>query len=473
MFNFLSLDEAEAALGTLADSFRGSGAAWPTPSMADFRERTQKVNGPDYKARYRALVENIPAVIFVAPLGPGLGDAYVSSQIETILGFGQDEWLADPLRWYQQIHPDDKLRWSAEAATLFSSGQPLFSTYRVIARDGRVVWFQCDARMVHSDDGTPSFIHGVGFDVTELRETQASLEIARADLERRVEERTNALARINAELEEEIAGHRRTEVQLIAAKLGAESATRMKTEFLANMSHEMRTPLNGMLGMMDLVLETGLTEAQRRYLSLASSSAESLLVMINQLLDLTQIEAGKLPLYSTMFDLRNSIGTVIEELRCKAEEKGLKLSCEIAPELPDALGGDFARLRQVLSNLIGNAIKFTEAGRVCVAATLDRPITREAGSFCVLRFSIADTGIGISASQAEIIFERFVQADGSMTRRYGGTGLGLTLAKRLVEMMGGEIRVSSELGCGSTFTFTARFGMAEDPEWVERAVLLK
>ena len=449
-------DEAEVILSALAQSFLAS-----SPLIQQDRS---SANGPDYEARYKALVEHIPAVIFVAPIEAGLGDAYISPQIETILGFTQEEWLGDPLRWYQQVHPADKQRWSLEASKLFLSGQPLLSTYRVLARDGRVVWFQCDARMVHSQDGKPSFIHGVGFDVTELKETEASLKKARDELEIRVEERTQALARSNAQLKHEIAEHQRTERQLIAAKESAEAAARVKSEFLANMSHEIRTPMNGVIGMTNLVLDTQLSDEQREYISVANSSAESLLGIINQVLDFSKAESGAAAqLCFDYFGLRASLAALLKGLELPAHEKGLDFSFSVEPAIPDSLLGDLGRLRQVLTNLIGNAIKFTHAGSVHLRVRLDHALDPAPEPSCVLCFAVSDTGIGIPASQAKIIFEPFTQADGSITREYGGTGLGLTIAKQLVEVMGGRLEVLSEPGRGSTFSFTARFGMARAP----------
>ena len=273
-----------------------------------------------------------------------------------------------------------------------------------------------------------------------LRASREALESSHRELESKVEERTH---------------------QLLAA-------SRAKSEFVANMSHEIRTPINGVMGMTELLLGTEVTDEQREYLELTRKSSDALLEVINDVLDFSKIEAGKLDMEPTDFDLHDTLADAMELLALRAHEKGLELAYDLRSDVPTMLSGDPGRLRQVLINLVGNAIKFTERGEVVVRV---EPRSKEADEGC-LHFSVADTGIGIPAKKQSAIFDAFSQVDGSTTRRYGGTGLGLAVSSQLVEMMGGRIWVESEIGQGSVFHFTARFGLQADTP-VESAAEVK
>ncbi|MGZ4838630.1 MAG: response regulator [Terriglobales bacterium] len=278
--------------------------------------------------------------------------------------------------------------------------------------------------------------------LTEIQSRDQQLQCHREHLEEEVAVRTSELRTLNA--------------QLLLAKEAAESASRAKSEFLANMSHEVRTPMNGVLGMIDLALGGELSSEQRQFLLTARRSGDALLSVINDILDFSKIESGKLDLETATFDVYDCIAEALKTMAVTGQEKKLELAYLVEPDVPAYLLGDPNRLRQILVNLISNAVKFTQDGEVIVRVARDRSVDVP----CRLRFSVRDTGIGMTTDQIEKLFRPFTQVDTSSTRRYGGTGLGLAICARLATLLGGSIWVESEPGAGSTFYFTANFGPA-------------
>ena len=383
--------------------------------------------------RWRSLTEALPQLVWSAT--PDGACDYFSTQWTQHTGAPESHLLG--WRWMEVLHPDDREPTRQFWTDSVAGRGPYDVEYRVRRSDGVYRWFKTRGIPIRDGAGGVVKWFGTCTDITDLKQ----------------------------------------------AEQAAEAANRAKDEFLANVSHEIRTPMNAILGMTELVLDTPLTEDQRQCLKTVKSGADNLLGIINDLLDFSKIEAGKLELDPTDFSLRAALGDTLRALAVRAHRKGLELVCHVRPDVPDALVGDAGRLRQVLLNLVGNAIKFTEEGEVVVSvgvasgewrvASEDRggdddpsdssSLATRHSPLATLQFEVRDTGIGIPQDRQEKIFRAFEQEDTSTTRRYGGTGLGLTIASRLAALMGGRITVDSEPGRGSTFTFTARFGRQSHP----------
>ena len=370
-------------------------------------------------ARLREVTENIPVAVYQYEVAADGGPSFpfFSSVIERICGVAAEEIMGNAHALFDQIHPEDRTNFKTVMKGFENNGQVTWSyDFRLLHRvRAREVWVHVEAQTKQSTNGHRRW-NGYLADISESK--MASEELRRA-------------------------------------KEDAEAANRSKSDFLANMSHEIRTPMNGVMGMTELLLDTSLDAEQREYLRIVQSSSESLLRVINDILDFSKIEAGKLLIEHLPFNLGRTVADTLKTVALRAHDKGLELVCDIAPDVPMALLGDAGRLRQILVNIVGNAIKFTARGEVVLR--IERAQGSDDGT--LLHLTVSDTGIGIPADKLKSIFDPFSQEDSSITRKFGGTGLGLTICARLVAALGGRLWVESVLGRGSVFHFTVRMEM--------------
>ncbi len=378
--------------------------------------------------RYRLLAENVRDVVWSVDMN--MRRTYVSPSIELLTGHTVAEALQLP--YEKVLTPESGKRTRDIFLNILAHAQrdpaiflqPVCIEMEYQCKNGGSVWTEANMSWFLGDDGKPVGGTGVTRDIT-----------ARKKAEQELQEYAQKLEQANRELEK--------------ATVAAQAASKAKDQFLANMSHELRTPLNGMIGMSELLRDTQLNDRQHTFVEACHSSGQLLLALINDILDFSKIEAGKLELDERDFDLAQVVEEIVETMAFQARQKGLQLASRIAPPARRRLRGDDVRLRQILVNLVGNAVKFTEAGEVAVTVEAGQ---QQAGPVDV-RFEVADTGIGIPDDRIDRLFQSFTQADSSTTRRYGGSGLGLAISKRLVDLMGGQIGVSSQVGRGSSFWF--------------------
>jgi PAS domain S-box-containing protein len=386
----------------------------------ELRDAETRRSRHEAELRYKLLVEQLPIIVYVNPLDKMSSTTYVSPQIQTMLGYRPEEWLSDPEFWQKRIHPDDREAVLTNVERSDLTGTPFDMEYRMLARDGHVVWFQDQTILVRDTNGQALYWQGLKIDITKRKQAEDEILKLNAELERRVEERTKELER----------------------------ALRAKDEFLANMSHELRTPLNAILGLSESLIELAagpLNEKQHRYVGMISESGNHLLSLINDILDLAKIEAGQIVLNINEVDLRLVCQASLRMINELAHKKNQQVTLEIEDEI-GPVWADERRLKQILVNLLSNAVKFTpENGKLGLEVQADSEEKR-------IMLTVWDNGIGISENDLTRLFRPFVQLDSGLAREVTGTGLGLTLVAQMVRLHGGSVAVESQPGQGSRFT---------------------
>ncbi|GGF23824.1 hypothetical protein GCM10011518_36370 [Flavobacterium limi] len=370
------------------------------------RNQTQIIESEE---KFKLIANNIPGTVYLSKFDTFSTKIFLNDQILNLTGYSKAEFLEHNLSFISLIHPDDKKEVISSQLTNLQIGKALHNTYRIKRKTGEYIWIEEFGDVIKKNDEI-EFIGGIYFDITNKKQTEDAIK----------------------------------------AKQLAEAANKSKSDFLANMSHEIRTPLNGIIGFTDLLMKTELEEIQQKYMTTINQSAHSLLEIINDILDFSKIEAGKLDLFIDLYDINKIVGQVFDLIVYESNQKNLKLELHIDPAVPQFIWTDIVRLKQILINLLSNAVKFTHKGSITVNVVV---LEKKEDDICVIRFSVIDTGIGILKQNKEKIFKAFSQEDSSTTRKFGGTGLGLTISNQLLALMESRLQLKSKIEKGSTFYF--------------------
>nr|WP_314898002.1 PAS domain S-box protein [uncultured Flavobacterium sp.] len=359
--------------------------------------------------KFRLLANNIPGTVYLSKYDKYATKIYINDEIEKLTGYPKSDFLTNRLSFIDLIHPEDKKQTLQAEQNAIENGRPIHSIYRIIRNNKEIVWVEEFGDVIYKE-GKIAFIEGIFIDITERKQTET----------------------------------------FIKAKELAEASNKAKSEFLANMSHEIRTPLNGIIGFTDLLMKTNLGRTQEKYMITVNQSAHSLLDIINDILDFSKIEAGKLDLYIEKYDAKEILSQIIDLILYESNQKKLALELNIAPEVPEYFWIDSVRLKQILINLLANAVKFTEKGTIKLDVSV---IEKPDSSRAKIRFAVTDTGMGIFEENRKKIFQAFSQEDSSTTRKFGGTGLGLTISNQLLGLMNSHLQLDSTINVGSIFYF--------------------